>query len=82
MSGRINNKKFSRGTIPQLCYNQKLTVNETVKGGDLVFQVHLNFGCCEELGVKLNLCWDMKFRLATSSFDDLKLASYKNSGLD
>ena len=24
----------------------------------------------------------MKFRLAASSFDDLKLASYKNSGLD
>jgi len=42
----------------------------------------LHIGCCEGLGVKLNLRRDTKFRLAASSFDDLKLASYKNSGLD
>jgi hypothetical protein len=52
MSGWINNKNFSHGTIPQLCYNQKLTVNDTMKGGDLLLQVQFHFGCCEELGVK------------------------------
>jgi len=82
MTGRTNSKNFSHGTIPLLCFNQKLTVNETLKGGDLLLQVQLHFGCCEELGVKLNLCRDVKFRLAASSFHDLKLASYKNSGLD
>jgi len=71
MSGWINNKNFSHGTIPQLCYNQKLTVNETMKQGELLLQVQLHFGCCEELGIKLNLRRDMKFRLAASSFDDL-----------
>jgi hypothetical protein len=67
---------------PQVCYNQKFTVNETLKGEDLLLQVQLHFGCCEELGAKLNLCLDMKFRLAPSSCNDLKLASYKNPGLD
>lgn len=74
-------KNFSHGTIPQLWYNLKLTVNKTVKGGELLLQVQLHFGCCEELGIKLNLRQDMKFRLAASSFADLKLGSYKNSEL-
>ena len=55
MSGWIiNNKNFSHGAIPQLCYNQKLTVNETMRGEDLL-QAQLHFGCCEELDVKLNI---------------------------
>jgi hypothetical protein len=56
-------------------------VNETLKGGNVLLQVQLHCGCCEELGAKLNLCLDMKFRLAPQAVKILNLLVTKTQDL-
>jgi hypothetical protein len=52
--------------------------------GDLISQVPLQYDCCEELGIQVNLSkltMDLTYRKTVSHLDDLKYASKKVSDL-
>ena len=62
-----------------------ITSNQTIRGGDLISRIHLQYLCCEELGVKLNLSrvpLDVTFKPTISHFHDLKYASKKVADLE
>jgi hypothetical protein len=62
-----------------------ITGNSTLKGGDLLTQIPLQYDCCEELGIKFNISnlpLELKFKETVSHLDDFKYASFKISELE
>jgi hypothetical protein len=76
-------KGYSTSALLQTTFT--VTNNSSLKVGDLLTQIHLQYDCCKELGVKRNvsnLPLDMKFKQTVSHLEDLKYASFKVAELD
>jgi hypothetical protein len=72
------------GTTTILYGNSNVGNVSTQMKGDLISQVPLQYDCCKELGIQVNLsklAMDLTYRRTVSHLDDMKYASKKVSDL-
>jgi hypothetical protein len=76
-------KGYSKSSLLQT--HSVVTVNNSIQAKDLMSEVKLEYECCEELSIKLNISsihLNANFKHMVSHLDDLNIASHKISEVE